>query len=105
MFKEFKIIDKMVKQRKKSKRIKRHRSKHIRKKRPKQVKKTKKKSQRGGLSAKNKQVVSQSVSTIVSNLRKPENQHKIKELKNTLSILTHKPKNKKSILKSLLFPL
>ena len=95
----------MVKRRKKSKKIKRNRSKHFRKKRSKQVKKTRMKSQRGGLSAKNEQVVSQAVSTMISNLKKPENQHNIKVLKNALSLLTHKPKNKKSILKSLLFPL
>ena len=79
----------MVKRRKKSKKIKRNRSKHFRRKRPKQAENTRMKSQRGGLSAKNKQVISQAVSTMLSNLRKSENQHDIKVLKNALSILTH----------------
>ena len=91
----------MVKQRKKSKGVKKYRTKQRRKKtkRVRHVKKSKTKKQRGGLSAQNKQVIGQALTGIVRNWKKTSNRKPL----GAASTIFRKP-NAGSVIE-LLFPL
>lgn len=95
-------LENMGKQRKRQKRVKRsYRNKQRRKtRRVKKSKKYKKKPQRGGMSARNKQVITQALSSAVRNLR---DTRKHQHLRKVMSGIVGKPKKKNFM--EMIFPM